>query len=71
MEPSVPSQLLDLKTQRLILFTIACATQDSIVIRHHCFEARKLGRPLGQLKEVVELMRKNRTRFRRETELVS
>jgi alkylhydroperoxidase/carboxymuconolactone decarboxylase family protein YurZ len=61
---------LDPKARALILFAIACKNQDSMTIKYHFFRAKELGCTSEELKAVVDLTRKDNTRYRREIEYV-
>jgi len=61
---------LDPKTRELVLFAIACKNQDSMTIKYHFFRGKELGSSAEELKAVVDLTRKEKTRYRREIEYV-
>jgi alkylhydroperoxidase/carboxymuconolactone decarboxylase family protein YurZ len=61
---------LDPKTRALILFAIACKNQESMTMKYHFFKAKEIGSTSEELRAVVDLMRKEKIRFRRESEYV-
>ncbi len=61
---------LDPKTRAFILFAIACKNQDSMTMKYHFFKAQEIGCTSEELRAVVDLMRKEKLRFRREIEYV-
>jgi len=69
MDSPQPRDLLDPSIRELILFALACKAQDSMTIKYHFFEAQKLDCTMEQLNAVVEMMKKQKVKFRREIEL--
>jgi alkylhydroperoxidase/carboxymuconolactone decarboxylase family protein YurZ len=59
---------LDPKTRALILFAVACKSQDSMAMKYHFFRSKEIGCTSEELMAVVDLMRKEKIHFRREIE---
>lgn len=61
---------LDPKTRTLILFAVACNNQEAMTMKYRSFRAKEIGCTSEELKAVVDLMRKEKIRLRREIEYV-